>query len=61
MAKFKANDYDSRGAARLREELRGRNDTVGFSENEPRLPNSVLLASGNDSGITDDFFVVPES
>ncbi|VBB25429.1 unnamed protein product [Acanthocheilonema viteae] len=40
------NDYDGGGAVRLREELRGRNDTVGFSENEPRLPNSVLLASG---------------
>uniref|UniRef100_A0A915Q397 BTB domain-containing protein n=1 Tax=Setaria digitata TaxID=48799 RepID=A0A915Q397_9BILA len=41
-----ANDCDGGGAVRLREELRGRNDTVGFSETEPRLPNSVLLARG---------------
>ncbi|VDK86453.1 unnamed protein product [Litomosoides sigmodontis] len=46
-----ANDHDSGGAVRLREELRGRNDTVGFSENEPRLPNSVLLASGGWSNV----------
>ncbi|MCP9259706.1 hypothetical protein DINM_002942 [Dirofilaria immitis] len=38
-------------AVRLREELYGRNDTVGFSENEPRLPNSVLLASGGWSNV----------
>uniref|UniRef100_A0A158Q812 BTB domain-containing protein n=1 Tax=Elaeophora elaphi TaxID=1147741 RepID=A0A158Q812_9BILA len=40
------NDCDDGGAVRLREKLCGRNDTLGFSENEPRLPNSVLLASG---------------
>ncbi|CAG9534297.1 unnamed protein product [Cercopithifilaria johnstoni] len=45
------NDYDGGGAVRLREELRGRNDTVGFSESEPRLPNSVLLASGGWSNV----------
>lgn len=44
--KFKANDDDGSGAVWLRQKLRGRNDTAGFNENEPRLPNSVLLASG---------------
>uniref|UniRef100_A0A2K6W815 BTB domain-containing protein n=1 Tax=Onchocerca volvulus TaxID=6282 RepID=A0A2K6W815_ONCVO len=46
-----ANDYDGSGAIQLRQELCGRNDTVGFSENEPRLPNSVLLASGGWSNL----------
>uniref|UniRef100_A0AAF5PVJ0 BTB domain-containing protein n=2 Tax=Wuchereria bancrofti TaxID=6293 RepID=A0AAF5PVJ0_WUCBA len=46
-----ANDYDNGCAVRLREELRGRNDAIGFSENEPRLPNSVLLASGGWSNV----------
>uniref|UniRef100_A0A915Q6H5 Uncharacterized protein n=1 Tax=Setaria digitata TaxID=48799 RepID=A0A915Q6H5_9BILA len=43
--KFEAKDCDDGSAVRLREELRGRNDTVGLTETEPCLPNSVLLAS----------------
>nr|CRZ22849.1 Bm8814, isoform a [Brugia malayi] len=46
-----ANDYNNGCAMQLREALRGRNDAIGFSENEPRLPNSVLLASGGWSNI----------
>lgn len=49
---IKANDCgaNTRATQRLREELEGKSDLVGFYE-EPRVPNSILLASGGWSSI----------
>lgn len=42
---FKANNCDGGKASRLRQKLQEANELMGFSV-EPRLPNSILLASG---------------